>query len=888
MKKALLTKLMLLLCALIAGSSSVWAQVTSLAPADEGSYVIAAYVNSKYYALPNGAVGGGTIAGTEITLNAVNKVNTTDAAGLTWTLKKGTDANANFYHIEYTSGSDTYGLYKNGTGGTNYNFAVNKTSRTYWSFTANGTGYTVAAEDRGTTNNVNIQCNNGTFRCYSTATPIILLEVGDAPSGTTAAPTISGDTPFLTNTTVTINNAASADGAAIYYTLNGDDPTTTTSATCFAYSAPFSIDATTTVKAIAKKASDTNASSVVSKTFTKITPLANISALTANTETGTYYVTLDNAVVTFVSGNNAYIQDASGAVLYYKSGHGLTAGQRLSGTATVAFQLYKANPQITDLSGITPTGGDAPVPTPVAASAWTYTFNNVLSQYFQITGATITSSDSKYYVSLNGENVQIYKSGGGMSISDLTKKYTITGFPTLNNSTKEILVYANPAEEVSTDPAIAATPTSLTGFFYMPGNGPSAAKTISVAGSNLTADISLSASTNYEISTTENSGYTNSLTLTQTAGAVAATTVYVRLKAGLTSGDYNGTITLTSTGATDVTVNLSGSVITTASLPFSWTGTSTAGKAELDAVTGVEVNLGTDFAASNAPYRLKFDGTTKYVIIYTDGKPETVAFTAKIFNATTTEVGSKIKVQGSSDGIDFTDIEEFTIKGADNETFQFTTTKPFDDSHRAVKLIMSNKDQNVAVGTIAIISGTSISLVPGNTYTTLTSAFPLDFTGLANLEAYIVTDNDASDGYVTLTQVNKVPANTGLVLKAASTGSPIDVPVLTDAADDVTGNLMAGSATATTAIVANAGYILSDGAFHPASAGTLPAGKAYLNIPASAPVLLLNFDGDVTGVNEVRGKMENVRGGMYDLQGRKVAQPSKGLYIVNGKKYVVK
>lgn len=198
-----------------------------------------------------------------------------------------------------------------------------------------------------------------------------------------------------------------------------------------------------------------------------------------------------------------------------------------------------------------------------------------------------------------------------------------------------------------------------------------------------------------------------------------------------------------------------------------------------------------------------------------------------------------------------------------------------------------NSTKEILPRSAADIVEVAAVITPAKTYTTLTAASALDFTGLANLEAYIVKDNDAKDGYVTLTQVNKVPANTGLVLKATSTGSPIDVPVFDGTgADDVTGNLMAGSATATTAIVANAGYILKDGAFHPANAGTLPAGKAYLNIPVSAPVLLLNFDDDVTNISQIEKdvRIENV----YDLQGRKVAQPTKGLYIVNGKKYVVK
>ena len=43
-----------------------------------------------------------------------------------------------------------------------------------------------------------------------------------------------------------------------------------------------------------------------------------------------------------------------------------------------------------------------------------------------------------------------------------------------------------------------------------------------------------------------------------------------------------------------------------------------------------------------------------------------------------------------------------------------------------------------------------------------------------------------------------------------------------------------------------------------------------------------------TGIADVRSKMEDVRGEIYDLQGRRVAQPTKGLYIVNGKKVVIK
>ncbi len=110
-------------------------------------------------------------------------------------------------------------------------------------------------------------------------------------------------------------------------------------------------------------------------------------------------------------------------------------------------------------------------------------------------------------------------------------------------------------------PTISVNPTTLTGFSYALGAGPSAAQTFSISGSNLTANISIAASTNYEISLAQSSGYATPITLTQSGGTIGATTIYVRLKAGLAVGDYNGErVTATSTGASNQTVTCSGAV----------------------------------------------------------------------------------------------------------------------------------------------------------------------------------------------------------------------------------------------------------------------------------------------------------------------------------------
>jgi hypothetical protein len=114
----------------------------------------------------------------------------------------------------------------------------------------------------------------------------------------------------------------------------------------------------------------------------------------------------------------------------------------------------------------------------------------------------------------------------------------------------------------ASSPTITLNPTTLTGFNYTEDAGPSAEQTFTVSGVNLTDNISISASTNYEISKTSGSGYTTPLTFTQSGGTVSSTTVYVRLKAGLNTGTYNSeNITASSSGATNKTVTCSGSVV---------------------------------------------------------------------------------------------------------------------------------------------------------------------------------------------------------------------------------------------------------------------------------------------------------------------------------------
>ena len=108
--------------------------------------------------------------------------------------------------------------------------------------------------------------------------------------------------------------------------------------------------------------------------------------------------------------------------------------------------------------------------------------------------------------------------------------------------------------------SVSVSTNSISGLDYNATAGPSAASTFNVSGLNLTADITLTVTGDFEIAESTDGTYGANITLTQTAGSVANTTIYVRLKAGLSENSYNGSVTVSSTGVTDETITLAGTV----------------------------------------------------------------------------------------------------------------------------------------------------------------------------------------------------------------------------------------------------------------------------------------------------------------------------------------
>ena len=79
-------------------------------------------------------------------------------------------------------------------------------------------------------------------------------------------------------------------------------------------------------------------------------------------------------------------------------------------------------------------------------------------------------------------------------------------------------------------------------------------------------------------------------------------------------------------------------------------------------------------------------------------------------------------------------------------------------------------------------------------------------------------------------------------------------------------------------------------AYHPKN-NILPSYVAWIaasDVPAEGRLLFYFGEGETTGVNEVRSKMSDVRGDYFNLAGQRVTKPTKGLYVVNGKKIFIK
>lgn len=267
-----------------------------------------------------------------------------------------------------------------------------------------------------------------------------------------------------------------------------------------------------------------------------------------------------------------------------------------------------------------------------------YNYNNGPStpQSFSVSATNLIDSMNV----IAPQNFEISDQPGGNYSTQLTFRST-NGTKTINNQTiyarmKSSLANGNYSGNiilnsayattkfvslsgnVSSQPNINASVSSLSGLDYNVGQGPSAEKSVIISGSSLSSAILVVAPENFELSTSSGSSFSaTSYILISVSNATASpTTIYIRLKAGLAIADYNESISLISTGVATQNISCSGSVINPVDLTVSTIGNGTVSwnNTTIPSGTILKVNKGTSKTLTLTPganykvFSVKYNG----------------------------------------------------------------------------------------------------------------------------------------------------------------------------------------------------------------------------------------------------------------------------------------
>lgn len=167
--------------------------------------------------------------------------------------------------------------------------------------------------------------------------------------------------------------------------------------------------------------------------------IAGIKALYSSADVP-FVANLTDALVTLVSGNNFYLQDASGAILGFTSGHGLTEGDKLNGIISGTVTKFQGNFEITGFdSSASKTTGYTVTPTTVAHATLVDDFADYESKYVKVEGLTVSAVSGKDVTVSDNANLKIRNE----SATEITvgTQLNAVGAACYYNSTKQVKVF---------------------------------------------------------------------------------------------------------------------------------------------------------------------------------------------------------------------------------------------------------------------------------------------------------------------------------------------------------------------------------------------------------------------------------------------------------------
>ncbi|MBO4605889.1 MAG: hypothetical protein J5667_05060 [Bacteroidales bacterium] len=279
--------------------------------------------------------------------------------------------------------------------------------------------------------------------------------------------------------------------------------------------------------------------------------VADLNGLVTSTSTS-YNGYLTDAIVSFVpTTGTAFIKDATGSVMIYKSNHGLKQGQTYTGAISVtAIKYNNLYSEITAFNASFTGSENTVAPQNVALSDLIGNFDDYQNAYVQVAGLTVTAKSNKdITVTSDGNNSYVVFDNPGSATCAVGDVITVKGTVTKYNTTEEIKVWAAadititsyaPRAVTFTQPTGAAATAGCSIAVTVGGNPHTSGNTVA---SGTTVTLTATAGTDYEFTSWSVSGAT-------VADASATTTTF---EMGTSAVSISATFTSTGGDPVDVT-----------------------------------------------------------------------------------------------------------------------------------------------------------------------------------------------------------------------------------------------------------------------------------------------------------------------------------------------
>lgn len=865
---------MLLLFALVAGSTSAWGDAITI---NIGSFTGLPSGTASYdtYIWSEGGISGkATIYAnqnsTSMQFNATNKY---------------------LYSTSAIDGRITSIVMRTASG-TNRTYAVYGSNTAY---SGSGESYgTLIGSKTVTTSATTFEVTSGDYKYFtivksgSGAGYLSSVVVNYETVTKVVTPVISGDTKFLGSTEVTID--CSTEGAAIQYTTdNGENWTN--------YSDPFDITETTTVKAKATKDGLTNSDVSDAVTFTKVTPMTVAAAKTYIDAD----VDLDDQIVSGIVSQVDGI--SSNAITYWISDDGTTSGQ---------MEVYKGKglngddfSAVTDLE----VGDRVTVRGTLKKYSEIYEFasGSYLMSLVEIAESDLTmradiklsmaspstTANATDYFTTSSDGTIEYESGN-TDVATVSAAGVVT--PVAAGSTTITVTQAKTADykagDITINVIVAAASLNETEIVVDPTSGSTVYGTPKVVDYLIddTYDGTVAAvSSNTAVATvaiTQHTDGEGTFTITPVAVGTAVITISAPATVICEAADdvtYAITVTAPAGGTTaapapiNIFVERFSTAAGTGPSGASWSGSMASDDfaSDNDGWSATNNSYAGNGCARFGTSKLTGNATTP-AISFDPSVTYTLKFKAGAWNGDGTTLtlscDDKDAVLGQTS---FTMLNnawteyETTVKAASGSKLTFTTSK-----------------NRFFLDDVVVTSGTPIkATLNASGYATFCSEYPLDFSGASDYSAWQITGISSSNVITFAKVTGSVKGGTGLLLKGEG-GATITLTSV-NSTNTLGDNMLEGT-LAPTYVAANKYYGLSGANFVKINAGTVKAGKAILDAEyvteAGVKAFTFVFEDDATGIRTVETVSAEEAAQIFNLAGQRINKMQKGINIVNGKK----